>query len=245
MSLSNTCFLSPQVNEKFLVYTNVLIYSPRKAADRVVRMEQATIPVECHFGRLQNIDINWEMTCICLDDFIQGQHFVPLNHVYAGSVDMLTTFECFFFLGSLACLVMLFSQYGYPTLRQSLLKKAWCLTWKSWHVSDLVRQPVILDSVLGNIWSLQFNSISLICEAAFEAWCKIKSGCPSTVQQFKIILLAPVLFRWLAAQAWNQSVFPRRHDKHRSVSLGRTSHKDEGLHKQLCGHPGPWPKLST
>ncbi|XP_067113110.1 uncharacterized protein [Osmerus mordax] len=45
------CGAKRSLNENFLVYTNVLIYSPRRAADGVVRMEQATIPVECHFGR--------------------------------------------------------------------------------------------------------------------------------------------------------------------------------------------------
>ena len=57
MSLSNT-FVGPQMNENFLVYTNVLIYSPRRPTDGVVRMEPATIPVECQFGRLIKVDIN-------------------------------------------------------------------------------------------------------------------------------------------------------------------------------------------
>lgn len=42
---------SPQMTEDSLVYTNLLIYSPVASPDGVVRMDEAVIPIECHYER--------------------------------------------------------------------------------------------------------------------------------------------------------------------------------------------------
>lgn len=40
-----------QMTEDSLVYTNLLIYSPVASPAGIVRMDQAVIPIECHYGR--------------------------------------------------------------------------------------------------------------------------------------------------------------------------------------------------
>lgn len=42
----------PQMTEDSLVYTNLLIYSPLASTDGLVRMEEAVVPIECHYERL-------------------------------------------------------------------------------------------------------------------------------------------------------------------------------------------------
>ncbi|KAK5927333.1 hypothetical protein CgunFtcFv8_012498 [Champsocephalus gunnari] len=39
------------VTEDSLIYTNLLIYSPEASPYGVVRMEEAIIPIECHYER--------------------------------------------------------------------------------------------------------------------------------------------------------------------------------------------------
>lgn len=39
------------MTEDSLVYTNLLIYSPESSVDGVIRMEEAVIPIECHYER--------------------------------------------------------------------------------------------------------------------------------------------------------------------------------------------------
>lgn len=41
----------PQMTETSLVYTNLLIYTPTPAEDGLIRMEEAVIPIECHYER--------------------------------------------------------------------------------------------------------------------------------------------------------------------------------------------------
>lgn len=38
--------------EDSLVYTNLLVYSPEPSPDGLIRMEEAVIPIECHYERL-------------------------------------------------------------------------------------------------------------------------------------------------------------------------------------------------
>uniref|UniRef100_A0A8C2WI36 Zona pellucida sperm-binding protein 3 n=1 Tax=Cyclopterus lumpus TaxID=8103 RepID=A0A8C2WI36_CYCLU len=45
------CIYSPQMTEDSLVYTNLLVYSPVASPDGVVRMDEAVIPIECHYER--------------------------------------------------------------------------------------------------------------------------------------------------------------------------------------------------
>lgn len=39
------------MTEDSLVYTNLLMYSPVASPDGVIRMEEAVIPIECHYER--------------------------------------------------------------------------------------------------------------------------------------------------------------------------------------------------
>ena len=41
----------PQMTESSLVYTNLLIYTPATSEDGLIRMEEAVIPIECHYKR--------------------------------------------------------------------------------------------------------------------------------------------------------------------------------------------------
>lgn len=41
----------PQVTEDALVYTNLLIFSPRVTPDGLIRMDEAVIPIECQYER--------------------------------------------------------------------------------------------------------------------------------------------------------------------------------------------------
>uniref|UniRef100_A0A8C2Z0P7 Zona pellucida sperm-binding protein 3 n=1 Tax=Cyclopterus lumpus TaxID=8103 RepID=A0A8C2Z0P7_CYCLU len=45
------CIYSPQMTEDTLVYTNLLVYLPVASPDGVVRMDEAVIPIECHYER--------------------------------------------------------------------------------------------------------------------------------------------------------------------------------------------------
>ncbi|XP_056262909.1 zona pellucida sperm-binding protein 3-like [Pseudoliparis swirei] len=45
------CGTKQRMTEDTLVYTNVLIYSPVASPDGVVRMDEAVIPIECHYER--------------------------------------------------------------------------------------------------------------------------------------------------------------------------------------------------
>uniref|UniRef100_A0A3Q1GWE8 Zona pellucida sperm-binding protein 3 n=1 Tax=Acanthochromis polyacanthus TaxID=80966 RepID=A0A3Q1GWE8_9TELE len=42
---------SPQMTEDSLVYTNLLIYSPEASPNGLIRMDEAVVPIECHYGR--------------------------------------------------------------------------------------------------------------------------------------------------------------------------------------------------
>lgn len=42
---------SPQMTDDSLVFTNLLIYSPVASSAGVVRMDEAVIPIECHYER--------------------------------------------------------------------------------------------------------------------------------------------------------------------------------------------------
>lgn len=44
-------FYSPQMTEDSLVYTNLLIYSPVASPDGLIRMDEAVVPIECHYER--------------------------------------------------------------------------------------------------------------------------------------------------------------------------------------------------
>lgn len=39
------------MTEDALVYTNLLIYTPERSSDGVIRMDEAVIPIECHYER--------------------------------------------------------------------------------------------------------------------------------------------------------------------------------------------------
>uniref|UniRef100_A0A3Q3ETY7 Zona pellucida sperm-binding protein 3 n=1 Tax=Labrus bergylta TaxID=56723 RepID=A0A3Q3ETY7_9LABR len=45
------CGTKHWMTEDSLVYTNLLIYSPEVSPDGLIRMEEAVIPIECHYGR--------------------------------------------------------------------------------------------------------------------------------------------------------------------------------------------------
>ncbi|XP_055008296.1 zona pellucida sperm-binding protein 3-like isoform X2 [Boleophthalmus pectinirostris] len=45
------CGTKHWMTEESLVYTNLLIYSPEPSAGGVIRMEEAVIPIECHYER--------------------------------------------------------------------------------------------------------------------------------------------------------------------------------------------------
>lgn len=45
------CGTKHWMTEDSLVYTNLLIYSPEASADGVIRMDEAVIPIECHYKR--------------------------------------------------------------------------------------------------------------------------------------------------------------------------------------------------
>lgn len=40
------------MDDDSLVYTNLLVYSPEPSPDGLIRMEEAVIPIECHYERL-------------------------------------------------------------------------------------------------------------------------------------------------------------------------------------------------
>lgn len=40
-----------QMTDNSLVYTNLLIYSPVESPSGIVRMDEAVIPIECHYER--------------------------------------------------------------------------------------------------------------------------------------------------------------------------------------------------
>lgn len=40
------------MDDDSLVYTNLLVYSPEPSPDGLIRMEEAVIPIECHYKRL-------------------------------------------------------------------------------------------------------------------------------------------------------------------------------------------------
>ncbi|XP_071386785.1 zona pellucida sperm-binding protein 3-like [Centroberyx affinis] len=45
------CGTKHWMTEDSLIYTNLLIYSPMASPDGVIRMDEAVIPIECHYGR--------------------------------------------------------------------------------------------------------------------------------------------------------------------------------------------------
>ncbi|XP_072299965.1 zona pellucida sperm-binding protein 3-like [Eucyclogobius newberryi] len=45
------CGTKHWMTEEYLVYTNLLIYSPDSSVGSVIRMEEAVIPIECHYER--------------------------------------------------------------------------------------------------------------------------------------------------------------------------------------------------
>ncbi|KAM3863865.1 uncharacterized protein ACN63O_011730 [Diretmus argenteus] len=45
------CGTKHWITEDSLIYTNLLIYSPMTSPDGVIRMDEAVIPIECHYGR--------------------------------------------------------------------------------------------------------------------------------------------------------------------------------------------------
>lgn len=44
-------FLLSQSTEEKIIYSNVLIYSPEPSADGVLRLDGATVPVECQYEK--------------------------------------------------------------------------------------------------------------------------------------------------------------------------------------------------
>lgn len=42
---------SVQMDDDSLVYTNLLVYTPEPSPDGLIRMEEAVIPIECHYKR--------------------------------------------------------------------------------------------------------------------------------------------------------------------------------------------------
>uniref|UniRef100_A0A8C5DSC8 Zona pellucida sperm-binding protein 3 n=1 Tax=Gouania willdenowi TaxID=441366 RepID=A0A8C5DSC8_GOUWI len=47
----------PQMTEDSLVYTNLMIYTPATSLNGVIRMDEAVIPIECHYERLSSSSI--------------------------------------------------------------------------------------------------------------------------------------------------------------------------------------------
>lgn len=45
------CTIFFQATEEKIIYSNVLSYSPEPAQDGLLRLDAATIPVECHYER--------------------------------------------------------------------------------------------------------------------------------------------------------------------------------------------------
>jgi len=54
----------PQMTAGSLVYTNLLIYTPAPAEDGLIRMEEAVIPIECHYERSVSLLVCSHVTCV-------------------------------------------------------------------------------------------------------------------------------------------------------------------------------------
>lgn len=51
MTVELDCKSSFQSTEEKIIYSNVLSYSPEPSQDGLLRLDAATIPVECHYKK--------------------------------------------------------------------------------------------------------------------------------------------------------------------------------------------------
>lgn len=101
---SSSKHIYPQMTQDSLVYTNLLIYSPVASPDGVIRMDEAVIPIECHYER-----------------FVWGFFFFEdLGNAHY------SMFFCF--LGSTVCPVLPLHPPGSPSCLPKLQWKPWSLT---------------------------------------------------------------------------------------------------------------------
>uniref|UniRef100_A0A8C7YCW1 Zona pellucida sperm-binding protein 3 n=1 Tax=Oryzias sinensis TaxID=183150 RepID=A0A8C7YCW1_9TELE len=64
-ALLSDCGTKLSSTEEKIIYSNVLIYSPEPSVDGLLRLEAATIPVECHYERRYSVDgISLESTWV-------------------------------------------------------------------------------------------------------------------------------------------------------------------------------------
>ncbi|XP_058632681.1 zona pellucida sperm-binding protein 3-like isoform X2 [Onychostoma macrolepis] len=52
------CGTQHWITDDFLIYTNLLIFTPRPSPDGVVRLEQAVVPIECYYSRMFDVTSN-------------------------------------------------------------------------------------------------------------------------------------------------------------------------------------------
>ena len=102
---------APQLTDDDLVYTNLLIYSPEASPDGLIRMEEAVIPIECHYERS-----------------------VPQRLLKPPCATCFYKLLIFRFAGSTVCPAPLSYLPGSPSPPHKLQWKPWTSTWGSWPV---------------------------------------------------------------------------------------------------------------